>query len=132
MTRLLLAVLLAFSPTWALAGTVIASTVTYSGADVYNFAGTALPEPGTYAFSLVVTATPTSSSAISSFIAYVQQQYAPGGDWVTVAGSTFTTCSAACTYSLWPALYHGGNMRAAWSVTSGSATVRVTAHRVVP
>lgn len=136
MLRILLAVLIACSPTWAVAGTVIASTVTYSGADVANFPGTALPEPGTYAFTLNVVSTPSATSAITAFIGYVQQQYVSGGDWLTVSGSTFTTCTlsggGSCTYTLWPALYHGGNLRAAWSVTSGSATVKVTAHKVNP
>ena len=132
MTRLLLCAALALSPTWAAAGTLIASTVTYNGADVANFEGTALPEPGNYAFSLVVKSTPSTSSAISALVVYIQQQYVAGGDWLTIAGSTFTSCSAACTYSLWPGLYQGGNLRAAWSVTSGSATIKVTAHKVSP
>lgn len=135
-TRLLLVVLLALSPTWATAGTVIASTVTYNGADVANFAGTALPEAGTYAFSLVVYSTPATTTPLTAFVGYVQQQFVAGGEWFTVSGSTFTTCTltagGSCRYSLWPGLYQGGNLRAAWSVTSGSATVTVTAHKVTP
>lgn len=132
MNRLLLIALLVLSPNWAVAGTVITSTVTYNGADVSGFAATALPEPGSYAFDLVVTATPTTSSNITSLIVYVQQQYVNGGEFLTIAGSTFTTCNAACSYSLWPGLYQGGNLRASWSVTSGSATIRVTARKVTP
>lgn len=116
----------------AKAGTVIVDTATYSGADTANVAVVALPEPAVYVFDLVVTGTPTATSNITSLSVYVQQQGVAGGQFYTINSSTFTTCNGPCTQFVTPDVYVGGNTRAQWTVTTGSANVRVTARKVSP
>ena len=116
----------------AMGGTVIVDTVTYSGANLADIPAVALPKVGYYMFDLVVTATPTASSAITGFTAYVQQQGVAGGNYYTLFNSTFTTCNAACSDFLAPDMYVGGNVRGMWAITTGSATVKMTAREITP
>lgn len=116
----------------AMAGTVIVDTVTYNGADLSSIRGTALPNVGYYMFDMVVKSTPTSTSAISGLAAYVQQQGVAGGNYYTLYNSTFTTCNGACSYFLAPDMYVGGIVRGMWAITSGSATIKITAREISP
>jgi len=115
----------------ARAGTVIASTVSYNGADIVAFQPQALPEAGVYQFSLVVQTTPTASSSLAGLRVYLQQQGLSGA-YYTLNASTFTTCAGACTSTVYPDVYVGGNVRAQWDMTTGSATIKVTANKVNP
>mgnify|MGYP001614534768 CR=1 FL=1 len=114
------------------AGTVVVDTNTYNGSDIANIAVVALPEPAVYMFDLVVAAPPTVTSGITTLVVYAQQPGVAGGQFYTVNSSTFTTCNGACTQFVTPDVYVGGNVRAVWTITSGSATVRVTARKVSP
>ena len=116
----------------AFSGTVIVDTVTYNGADLSSIQGAALPNVGYYMFDMVVKSTPTSTSAISGLAAYVQQKGVAGGNYYTLYNSTFTTCNGACSYFLAPDMYVGGIVRGMWAVTSGSATIKITAREISP
>ncbi len=123
----------------AWAGTVICSTSTYNGADETNFASAALPEAGVWAFDAVVISTPLTTSRLDSFKIHLDQVAVDGYSRYTIPGSTFTGTSyctlltgGKCFYSIFPGVYEGGNIRCSWEVTSGSATVKVTARKVAP
>lgn len=128
-TLLLLAFLAA--PAHA-ATTTVYSTTTYGGVASSAIAAVspaALPSVGAYYFNLVVV---SSSTAFSGLSLYIQQQGIAGGQYYTVANSTFTTCNAGCTEFVVPDVYLGGNVRPQWSITTGSATVTVTAIPAAP
>ncbi len=124
--------LLAFAPAMAFAeSTVVLSTTTYNGANQDDLSEVALPEVGAYIFDMVA----TSSGAIvgiESLVLYLQQSGVSGGGWYTVRATTFTTCNSNCTQFSVPDIYLGGSIRARWTITSGSATVTVTARKVSP
>lgn len=121
------------------AGTVICSTVTYNGADEAGFAAAALPEAGVWAFDAVVISTPLTTSRLDSFKIHLDQMGADGYSRYTIPNSTFTASSyctlltgGKCLYSIFPGVYEGGNVRCSWEITTGSATVKVTARKVAP
>lgn len=121
------------------AGTVVCSTVTYNGADEAGFAAAALPEAGVWAFDAVVISTPLTTSRLDSFKIHLDQMGADGYSRYTIPNSTFTASSyctlltgGKCLYSIFPGVYEGGNVRCSWEITTGSATVKVTARKVAP
>lgn len=110
------------------ATTTVYSTTTYGGVAAGQqglITPAALPSIGAYYFNLVVTS--TNSTAFTGLQVYMQQQGIAGGQYYTVQNSTFTSCSAACTQFVVPDIYLGGNVRPQWAITSGSATLTVTA-----
>lgn len=132
---LLIGTLVLASAYRAFGGTVIASTATYNGADVTGLSGNppvSLPSPGVYYFDMVAVGTPTAASTFSGLVVYLQQQGVAGGNWYTVYNSTFATCANACSAAIVPDMYLGGNVRAQWTITTGSATLTVNARSVTP
>lgn len=130
---ILLTIALALAPLIAYAGsTVILSSTVYGGMSQVktNVVPIALPGPGVYVFDLV--ADSTNSVAFSGLQFYLQQEGLSRGSFYTIPNSTFTACSAECGYTVYPDLYIGGRVRAQYSITSGSATVRITAREVNP
>lgn len=130
---LLLIATLALAPVLAFAeSTVILSSTVYGGMSQVktNLLPVALPRPGLYTFDLVVDA--TGSVAFSGLQFYLQQEGLSRGSFYTVYNSTFTSCSAECGYAIFPDMYLGGRIRAQYNITSGSATVKITAREVDP
>jgi hypothetical protein len=111
--------------------TVIVSSTVYANMSQAktNVVPVSLPKPGLYTFDIVVDS--TGSVAFSS-LAYYLQQEGLSGQFYTVYNSSFTSCSAACAQALFPDMYLGGRVRAQYSMTSGSATVKITAREVNP
>lgn len=112
--------------------TVVLSTTSYNvaGAAATDESPVALPDVGAYTFDLVATTSGTTS--FTGLVVYLQQGGISGGGWYTVNNSTFTTCAGSCVYFVSPDVYLGGRIRAIWSVTTGSATIKVTAREVNP
>lgn len=120
-----------YTATWLPAATVVGSTTTYNGADEANFPPNALPAAGPYIFSLVATSTPATTSPITGLSVYLQQ-VGVSGQVYTLNASTFTTCNAACVQLVDPDVYEGGNIKVRWTITSGSATIKVSATPITP
>jgi len=110
---------------------VVVSTTIYNGTTQADLSEVALPEVGAYVFDMVATSSGP-ITGIESLVLYLQQSGVSGGGWYTIRASTFTTCNANCTQFVVPDVYLGGSIRARWTITSGSATVKVTARKVSP
>ncbi len=131
MKKLILACLIPFAiNAKAHAGEIITSTTTAPGLLPTSIASVNLAVPAVYMFDLAAAPAP-STATFSGLSVWIQQQ-GPSGNWYTIQNSTFTTCSAACYEFVTPELYEGGNVRAQWSVTSGSVTFTVTARQEIP
>ena len=113
------------------AGTVIVSTTSYRNADEENVAFVALPHVGAWQFDLVANSTPTLTGSFDTLALYMQQE-GISGELYTIVNSTFATCSFKCFKRVNPDVYLGGNIRARWTITSGSVTFTVTAREVLP
>lgn len=118
----------------AYSGTVVLSTTTYAGAS--GAVGTesqpiSLPGAGAYIFDMVAESSGTADTW--GLALYMQQRGVSAGNaYYTIYNSTFTTCNSNCTKLVIPDVYLGGDVRAAWAVTSGSVTIRITARKVTP
>lgn len=110
--------------------TVVLTTTTYAGADqtTASLAPVALPEVGAYIFDMVAESSGTADTW--GLQLYLQQEGVAGGKFYTINASTFTTCNSNCTQFVVPDIYLGGRIRAQWAITSGSATITVTARQI--
>ena len=130
---IILGVLLGIAPLLAFAeSAVILSSTVYGNMSQTkaNLVPVALPKPGVYVFDLVIDS--SGSTAFSGLQFYLQQEGLGQGNFYTIGNSTFTSCSAPCAYGIYPDVYLGGRVRAQYSMTSGSATVKITAREVNP
>lgn len=132
-TKIILGALLSIAllPIFAFSeSTVILTTTTFAGTDqtVTSLAPIALPEVGAYVLDMVA----VSSGTLDTWglVLYIQQEGVAGGRFYTVNNSTFTTCNADCTEFVIPDVFLGGRLRAQWAITSGSATITVTARQI--
>lgn len=114
------------------AGTVVLSTTTYANSAIdTESVAISLPEAGAYIFDMVAESSGTTDTW--GLALYLQQRGVSGGNaYYTINNSTFTTCNADCTKLVIPDVYIGGDVRAAWAISSGSVTIRITARKVTP
>lgn len=121
--------LLAYCSAYA-GSTTILSTTTYSAATSTHNAKVALPEVGYYIFDVVATSSGTKQNWALAL--YLQNQGVAGGDWYTMFNSTITACNDDCTRFIVPDVYMGGYVRAVYSMTTGSVTIKVVGREVNP
>jgi len=114
--------------------TTILSTTTYNvaAASYSDSSPTALPKVGAYNFDCVATTSGTTN--FTGLILRLEQEGISGGGWYTVNASTFSTMAGLgpTVAFVTPDVYLGGRIRAVWSITTGSATVKVVAREVNP
>lgn len=113
------------------ATTVILTTTTTNGlSDLNATIANALPSYGPYIFSVSI-APFSSGTPISGVQVYLQQKGLSGTNY-TIVNSTFTSCSGTCTQTIATDVFNGGTIVPRWAITSGSATITVTAINVTP
>lgn len=127
-----IALLAVFMAGQVFAGTVVVSTLTYSGTtDTDAAQAAALPQAGVYAFTLNVV--PVPSTRTVTVVSYLQQQGVSGALY-TIPNSTFTTltCSNSCNASVFTDTYQGGNIVPRFTISGSSAIITWTARLVTP